>query len=976
MTLNYLLSEVFPTSSISDSVFIPNFLNESDALLTAQANHLVVTPFNSGVPGEDKRYDLYGQISKLIPIRDSLILVLLTDLRASLITYDDEFVTLSCANLTPSHDCPIPPLKYATHPLAVVLQLSHHELQTFPIQSNSITTPFSISIGCRSILDFVFIGPVRKVTRLAVLTSEYPEGVILRIIEIDSSESSYSELSAPNVSLPNDTYSIIALDPVNQSVVVAFSSQQAIRVLYNISLTPKVTTATISTPFPLMKMVALQPNFWVAIDHGLHLRIVKLEAQGTVHFIDVDVVPQPTALVAVSGNLAFVASKIEDSVFFQIDVTSKDQICSVFSKIRQTGEVRSFVWQNNQLLTICERAVIETDEMIPFRVDLKIEANGWLNFWAVELGSETVFVITNKEKTFVMKRIEIREFVEVFDTPFINEFPTIHFGRISGSRWVQILENMILIHSDNDLNEFPLNDIIFATNSDDYLVVCHNATKISLFNLENTFLITTEINADGVISAIALSESTIAISSISWINLYSYKGDLIRKIPINTICISLTFDFSNRIIAGTATGSILILADIITEIPYNKSHCGIIRFDNNTLLIKGKTPALLRGDILTRLKSCPIFSAVIIDNKIHILSSDGIYIGDFENSKYFSNSMTSDFPFLGFHFFQGMYFTARLFRSEKEIRFYQSKEMFTVQEPFHIIQMKETFQGITSEGNNLLICTKSKVSCFVLDRENIHKIGEKSFLSQIKGFGKFRCFFYLVFETQIEFFRIEIGLRQKFQFVAIFGIENYARILTFSMNNQILTIVGPSKVISTYSYKGFGQHFISLPTYQSLQDITAITILGDSIFYGTIQGNIYHIEINQKLIERPPEFQIRESFCIGGKVTSFTVSQKSEIFVGTEGGMIVKIMPLTTTRRFCDFYGILATKVTSIGRLQKDLERLTHLGKYYNTKREICDIAVIREFLQMSDFEREVILEDSEFTIEEALILLKDFEGI
>jgi hypothetical protein len=115
--MTQMLSELYPPSSITDAVFIPNFLGDTDALVTAQGNRLVVTAFESGVPTEEKRYEVYGEISRLIPIRDSTRLVLLVDLRACILSYDQDFVTISSANLMPAHDCPISPPKFAHHPL-------------------------------------------------------------------------------------------------------------------------------------------------------------------------------------------------------------------------------------------------------------------------------------------------------------------------------------------------------------------------------------------------------------------------------------------------------------------------------------------------------------------------------------------------------------------------------------------------------------------------------------------------------------------------------------------------------------------------------------------------------------------------------------------------------------------------------------------------------------------------------------------
>jgi hypothetical protein len=397
--MHRVFTELFPPSSISDAAFLPNFLGGSEALVLAQGNRLVVVAIEGGIPSEETRYELFGTITNVVPIRDVALLVLLSDLRSCILTYNEfelRLVTLSSGSLMPPSDISVTCPKFAVHPTVVVAQLCLHQLQVFPIDSSaSLGTPFPISVGCRQVVDFVFIGPISKITRLAVLTREFNLTTSLRVIEIDPSEGSYSDDAAPNVSLPNDAYSILPCDPENASIIVAFSSQQAIRVLYNVRLTPQVTTATISTPSKLVKMVPMLPNFYVAIDSAAKVRMLKLEAKGTVHFVDIDTAPLPTALVRVTPTLAFVGSSTDDSVFFVIDPHSEHQITSVFSTIRQTGPVNKLISDRDQLIAICDRAIVECSQILAFAAYVRVEIINCTRCWTFRYQEGVGVLVTN-----------------------------------------------------------------------------------------------------------------------------------------------------------------------------------------------------------------------------------------------------------------------------------------------------------------------------------------------------------------------------------------------------------------------------------------------------------------------------------------------------------------------------------------------------------------------------------------------------
>jgi hypothetical protein len=249
-----------------------------------------------------------------------------------------------------------------------------------------------------------------------------------------------------------------------------------------------------------------------------------------------------------------------------------------------------------------------------------------------------------------------------------------------------------------------------------------------------------------------------------------------------------------------------------------------------------------------------------------------------------------------------------------------------------------------------------------------------SFIFTILGFGRFRHFFYLLFVSEVNFFTFDTLSQRACELYKAFSLENFARILAFSFTNQTAAAVGPPKIITTSMFDTCGERFILLGSDQLAHEITAIAVLDDGIVYATAQGNICRVEM--VVHAAGPEFQLTESFSIGGRVTCQKADKNGDFFVGTESGMVAKMRPIVPNRGVAELYAVLARKATSLGRFQKNIERLARTGKLSTTRRDVCDTAMIRAFARMSDDEKCAVLDNADFTVEEAVSLVKDFECV
>jgi hypothetical protein len=229
---------------------------------------------------------------------------------------------------------------------------------------------------------------------------------------------------------------------------------------------------------------------------------------------------------------------------------------------------------------------------------------------------------------------------------------------------------------------------------------------------------------------------------------------------------------------------------------------------------------------------------------------------------------------------------------------------------------------------------------------------------------------YLVFNDRIDFFTLDTVGPRGCELSKVFSLENFARILTFAFSHQIAVTIGPAKALSAYSFDDFGRHFIPLPSHQSIQEITHVAVLDDGIVYATALGNLCRVELAYPVDGGNPEFRVTESFAIGGTVTALAASG-SDLLIGMESGMVARLRPLAVTPRFVDLYGLLAKKVTSLGRLQKSIERLARFGKYYTTRRDVCDAAVLHAYLRLAADEKPVVLADTDFAVDEAESMIR-----
>jgi hypothetical protein len=337
-----------------------------------------------------------------------------------------------------------------------------------------------------------------------------------------------------------------------------------------------------------------------------------------------------------------------------------------------------------------------------------------------------------------------------------------------------------------------------------------------------------------------------------------------------------------------------------------------------------------------------------------ILSSDHISIGRLGDLEFFSSTVPADGPVLGMHWMRDLWFTAF------GVRICGSREPLQAEIPVHTLAAEEPFVGFEGEDDTLIVCTKFRVCRFLVP--HVQFIGERVFATAVHGFGRFHGFLYVQFKKEVDFFTMDVVRPQDCDLFRAFTLKSDVEINLFACSGQAAAIVGASGRIDIFEFAG---EFARIGAHHAREEVVAVAVLDGAIAYGTAQGNVC---VLRRATDR--EFDVCESFAIGNRPTAMALRPRGELAIGTESGMVVNVGKAETPRKFDELYAVLARKVCSVGNFAKFFERLPRAGRYFTSRQQICDTAVLRAFKRMTRAEQKEILGNTRFGVDDALALV------
>lgn len=1009
------ISEIFPSSSVTDAVIATGFFSICDALIVSKGNNLFIYKIQNQNLEPPQCYKLYGEIIRLIPIQQmsvGTLLVILKDFQTCLLSAD-EFDTTKIIKLsygTIIHTCGdlLGPPKYAVHPNALVLQTLSFQLEVFPITPDStLEAPFPIDIGCQKIIDFHFVGPTSKVIRLAVLTEEFHKVPNLRLITIDLNEKKYSE-DPEKVALPLDTYLLLPYDPEFKAIIVAFSPNVAIRVSYE-NLKPDTTTATIFTNSPLKLISLLRKDFYLAIDEDCHLRSAKLEETGRIPFDDICRCPYPTSIAIISNSLAFVGSQTDDSMIYKIEQGHQYEL---FERVRSTGAALNFFKDNQSIISIFKRAIVEFHIQFRFTIFESIECNAFSKVFPFDLNGKTCYLLSSFKQSAMIGLTEENSLCSA-----CLDQPTLLFSQIAGNLFLQINKTGIyLLDNENVVSSETFEQPILCASIHELTLCISTQSSLHFYQINtelNKFVQQTKnirINSSECISSVSISNSHLAVS-ISYPSNFVYVFDLnncqYQKFEMTGPVVDLLFAFGKLIC--------LNIVDWITVVEYNINETFEIRNNNsinqlNThlsklndshVLICGKKPFIINSKFeFSSLDHSPILHGINFNDRFVAINCESVMIGQIEPPEFCSTPYFSETMIVDIFKYKEFYITIRkgetgilgMFISNEPLNIVQDFQLQILfkqemihdhlnkdegqNRPFYSFDPREQYRGYHIEKDNFFIATTNRMIRFRIEIESQHFkkivkiIGCGQLNNQIFNFGTFRDLPYIQSTNQIDFYNVNITNPFDCLFTFMFSLASQDKILKFAFSYQLAAIYTENHKIYSFTFDDFTEKFIPLPPHHTPHTITALSIIGRKILCGTQNGLVFTLEHVCSTNSALSDLIMKESISIDQPISCIkTFDEMNLALVGTEDGMVIALRSISgdskNQNKLHELYDVLETRITSLGGFSKHFQRVPKEGQFFLTTQKMYDYDLIKTFLSMPRNEQEKIL-GSKMSVEEA----------
>ena len=995
--MNFRVSEIFPASSVNDAVLVENFTEENDALVLARGNKLLIYIVEDGYISEPKVFNIFGEIERVIPVRysrsmQSNVLLILKDLRVAILKYDDQtteiLTTVSAGTLEHTWDASRVPIKYAIHPTCIIIQFEQFQLDVFPITSNcTIDDPFQIRVGHKKIINFQFVGPTSKVTRLTVLTEEFQKPPCLHLFDIDSSNRSYSEDTTFSVTIA-DAYFQIPYDPETHSITIVFTSEKAIRLMYN-ELVPVTKSATVFTKDPLVHMVPLNPELYIAVDTQNNLFVASIEEEGPIRFVKIGKAPNPSVIAIISEHLVFIGSKNDDSVILSIHNENNSYNASVFDTFKSTGKIINYKKIDSSIVSIYERAIVESQIIYEYLPTLKIECSNFthVNCFYMESKEIRCYALSNNEETKIFSRNleeEVNDITEMFNA----DSPTLNFYELGGDKFIQVTKTkIILYHSDTEVQS-----LTFQKNTEAfYTTQFQTSIAVALSNNSvNTYIISNngdEIQFKGnltfteIISSIALTTNLIAVSfitknSISVYNLQDNK--LVNSFETKESVIDVAFHENTLFVLSPVDTVTLIQPNfnIIKKLEIKGHHTHMKILNENCIAICGSDPAIIKHKSVYPLKynQGKMLDISILDDEVIVLNLETLFIGKLNGPFYSSKSYSSKFPIIDIIPLNNIFLIVRL-NSNNEIVIYSSDDAHGKSFLQEVVKLKSSdkYIGYYIFQNIIYFATSMKIRKYIYTNDEFQKLENISVQDEIIKIDKFRDYMFIQFSNEIRLYQNLMNGDENLQENSIPPISENGKIYYSAVSNNIIAFVSNQYFVKIYFFDDFNERFVQFsPSYQSQEAITSIGILDETVIISTENGNIYSLDLLET--DNVPKYDIvlQSCFCTDNNIINITSISDGSLMMGLENGASYRIEEFKKRHsRFNELYQFLQKKVTSAGSFRNDYQRSAKCGRFLRPLSQLPDFDLIRIFKSKTRAEQEDILLGSSFTVDLANEILE-----
>lgn len=847
------IKTIVQASLIRDAVFIKHFSKSGNVFAISKGNTVYFFQIfaDDFLDDNPKTYNFDKNIIKMIPVcneytQESNLLLIFSDYRSILIDYNSKI--LQEFYLCYSGESKI---SYRVNESLLIIQMSDHHLDLFLIDGNSTLEhlQFEITIPCKKIIDFDFAKNHSNKCDLIVLTSEFNKNKKLNFVRIDKTKHNYIIDETKALDVSNNIYKILSVSSNKQSFIICFSGVEAIRVNYNDYLIPKTSTATIFTPYKILNFDLIDENNFLYIDEVGYYGTVKFESKGTIRFLNVGKIDNPSMILSISSSLSFVLSLTKDSYLMNN--------FSIIKRFKVPGKSKSIVGTKDYIYVLCDENTIKMEKKLSIIKKRKIMINNTTKIFQ----HDNNIIITNDDKT-----LEINPVGELInDSPFQSNLNTIYFKEFQNGKFIQVLNEKIIYSSisDNSYNIIDGNFNLAVSNEEILCVLSKN--QIVLYDINANYI--KEIQVSNDIISLAINNDYLAIGKENIIIIYDLLSYNIYKMFSTENLIDLIF-WKNYILYLKKDEIVFIslINNCEKNIILKGFHSGFAKINNN-IMIFGETPVLLlNNETIIYLDSPPIINCFVMNNNICFLMSDFILIGELGKDKYSCELLEN--------------FSSIFEIKSKKLLFTQKGKLFMSKS--NLLEkdnlLYETEFPIFIKKNQNLFYVFSPSTLHIYDRNGILIETNDYYSIQQSNLIMFNnCLYEIKDESDI----INFNNKQT--------LLHSKQIKLCSLSDRFAVVIDIGNTLYLYKYQTNQNIFLMNSIASLFDDISSVLVYSNYVFCGTSQGklSIYQIVPDLNLssfdINMIFEYQIDQSI-------SLIQNIKSSIYICCNTGQILELL--------------------------------------------------------------------------------------
>lgn len=347
VTMPYGVISLCQPTTNTDGALLKEFFPDSEVLVIAHGSLLQFYKINDDSPILIVEYQVFGDIARVIPLRhpqdtQANLLVLLSDYRFSILRVNNgEITTVQSGDMKSSVGVEIdPPFRIAVSPKALCVQICQTTIQYYRISPYSrLLASFNCPVCCKSIIDFGIMCVDDICVRLIVLYETFTGGTKMQAYESDESMQTFTPKSNFTAGFESDVYFIKV---INESTVIALSTNIARKVHFIVTSSPQVQSSTIYTMAPIISMCKMKDDFYLTINENGEICVLRV-LPNAIDILKVSEISNAAALIRYNDKCAIAIGSDGTSSMIHIDDSEYPPKLMTNTLFESSGSIRQII---------------------------------------------------------------------------------------------------------------------------------------------------------------------------------------------------------------------------------------------------------------------------------------------------------------------------------------------------------------------------------------------------------------------------------------------------------------------------------------------------------------------------------------------------------------------------------------------------------------------------------------------------------